>query len=226
MNWRASREKTPIPWGMSRQVASARTRVALAMHDQDAQHQRGQHPRARIALPDFAGRSCPGIEIARDRAVPTFKTILCPVDFSSSSQHALTVATELASSFDASLMIVHVWQLPTLGTPEVPISEDVIQAFADDAQRMLAEVTANAIAAGVKRTQSKLIAGVPWNGMRPARHRLRVGPDRDGHPRQDGPQARPHRLGCREGRSSRSVRGARPALSHSSVRTTNTLRSA
>ncbi len=95
--------------------------------------------------------------------MPAFKNILCPVDFSSSSQHALTVAEELATSFEASLTIVHVWQLPALGSPEAPISGDVIQSFVDDAQRMLAEVTSAAIAAGVKRAQSKFIAGVPWN---------------------------------------------------------------
>ena len=97
--------------------------------------------------------------------VPTFKNILCPVDFSDSSRHAATVATELARSSSAALTIVHIWQppMPLYGIPDAALSGDLIQSLIDDAERSLDEWKATAVAAGVGSVQSKMITGVPWD---------------------------------------------------------------
>ena len=96
--------------------------------------------------------------------VPTFKNILCPVDFSDSSRHALTVATELARSSNAALTLAHIWQppMPLYGTPDAAMSGGLIQTMVDDAERSLAAWEATARAAGVASLQSKMPSGVPW----------------------------------------------------------------
>ena len=94
--------------------------------------------------------------------MPTFKNILCPVDFSSGSRHALTVATELAVAAAATLTIAHIWQPPTFGGPDFPIAPEVIQGLVDDADRLLAEWAASATGAGVA-VHTRTITGVPWN---------------------------------------------------------------
>ena len=97
--------------------------------------------------------------------VPTFTNILCPVDFSTSARHALTVATELAKSSNAALTIAHIWQppMPLYGTPDAVVSGELIQAMIDDAERSLADWEATARAAGVTPLQSKMLTGVPWD---------------------------------------------------------------
>jgi len=97
--------------------------------------------------------------------VPTFQNILCPVDFSDSSRHALTVATELATSSKAALTIVHIWQppMPLYGTPDAAVSGELIQAMVDDAERSLAEWEATARAAGVASLRAQMLTGVAWD---------------------------------------------------------------
>jgi len=97
--------------------------------------------------------------------VPTFKTILCPIDFSDSSRHALTAATELARSSNAALTLAHIWQppMPLYSTPDAAMSGELIQAMVDDAERSLADWAATARAAGVASLQSKMLSGVPWD---------------------------------------------------------------
>jgi len=95
--------------------------------------------------------------------VPTFKNILCPVDFSPCSRNALTAATDLAMASEGALTIVHVWQPPFYGAPEAMIAGDVIQAMADDAERALADWEASVKAAGIKTVKSTMVTGAPWN---------------------------------------------------------------
>ena len=98
-----------------------------------------------------------------DTTVPTFKNILCPVDFSMCSRHALTVATELAASSRAAIMIVHIWQVQAYGAAEGEISGEVIQSLVDDAARTLGDWEASAKAAGLPAARSKMVNGVAWN---------------------------------------------------------------
>ncbi|MFT3927691.1 MAG: universal stress protein [Myxococcales bacterium] len=48
--------------------------------------------------------------------------IICPIDFSPGSDHALGRAAELARAFGAELELLHVFQLPVLALPDVPIT--------------------------------------------------------------------------------------------------------
>ena len=50
--------------------------------------------------------------------MPEIRTILCPVDFSDTSDHALQYALELAKKFDAKVQAVHVYQLPVYAMPD------------------------------------------------------------------------------------------------------------
>jgi len=95
--------------------------------------------------------------------MPTFKNILCPVDFSSCSRNALTAATELAKASEAALTIVHVWQPPLFGAPDAMIPGEAIQTMADDAERTLADWEASVKAAGIKTVKSTMVTGAPWN---------------------------------------------------------------
>jgi nucleotide-binding universal stress UspA family protein len=52
------------------------------------------------------------------------KTILVPLDFSSSTKEVLQTATTLAQALDASLMLLHVWQAPAIaGDPLLAAAE-------------------------------------------------------------------------------------------------------
>ena len=95
--------------------------------------------------------------------MPTFKNILCPVDFSSCSRNALTAATELARTSEAALTIIHVWQPPLFGAPDATIPGEVIQTMADTAEHTLADWEASARAAGIKTVTSTMVAGTPWS---------------------------------------------------------------
>lgn len=46
------------------------------------------------------------------------KTLLVPTDFGPGSDHAIAYAAELARAFGAELVLVHSWELPTLGFPD------------------------------------------------------------------------------------------------------------
>jgi universal stress protein A len=89
-----------------------------------------------------------------------FKNILCPVDFSSASRHALTVATELAVASSIAITIVYVWQPPMYGSVDSSVSGDVLQSMMDDDARSLTEWEAATKVAGVK-TRSQFVRGVP-----------------------------------------------------------------
>ena len=95
--------------------------------------------------------------------MPSFKSILCPVDFSANSRHALAVAADLAKLWDATLTIAHVWQPPMYGSPDAPIAGTVIQSLVDDADRMLDEWEAGVKSEGLRTTRTKITTGVPWH---------------------------------------------------------------
>lgn len=43
------------------------------------------------------------------------KTILVPTDFGAGSDHAITYAADLAKALGAEIIIMHAWELPTMG---------------------------------------------------------------------------------------------------------------
>lgn len=54
-----------------------------------------------------------------------FKLILCPVDFSATSTHALETAIELATELNAKIHLVHVYQYPAFSLPEADLATPI-----------------------------------------------------------------------------------------------------
>ena len=50
--------------------------------------------------------------------MPQIKRILCPVDFSETSEHALRYGIDLASRLGADVHLLHAYQLPTYALPD------------------------------------------------------------------------------------------------------------
>ena len=46
------------------------------------------------------------------------KTILVPIDFGESSEHAVTYAAELAKALGAEIVLMHAWDVPVVGFPD------------------------------------------------------------------------------------------------------------
>jgi nucleotide-binding universal stress UspA family protein len=94
----------------------------------------------------------------------TFRKLLCPVDFSPGSQHALQVATRMAREADAELVLVHAWYVPPAAFGgEYPIPIDLVQEVVADVQRRLAAATDDATRLGAPRVTSRVLHGVPWD---------------------------------------------------------------
>lgn len=94
----------------------------------------------------------------------SFKKILCPIDFSPASQHAMRVAVRLAAASDAELVLTHVWYLPPLAYGgEYPIAPGAVQILVEDNERGLTEAAAEAAQLGARRVTTKLLTGVPWD---------------------------------------------------------------
>ena len=94
-----------------------------------------------------------------------FKNIVCAVDFSTCSRHALAAAVELAKSADAVLTLAHVWHVPSYGIADAGGTGTMIQELANDAERTLGDWEAGARADGVTRVTSKLLSGAPWSDV-------------------------------------------------------------
>ena len=62
----------------------------------------------------------------------SLKTILCPTDFSASSDEALTHASSLASQSGAQLYLLHVTQLPVPYTDGIPVYSPYAEQVAQD----------------------------------------------------------------------------------------------
>jgi universal stress protein A len=93
--------------------------------------------------------------------MPAFKSLLCPVDFSDCSRHALDKACELAAATHARLTLAHIWQPPLYGIPDVPISADLIGGIVEEDDQLLAKWLAIAKAAGVADARSITVTGAP-----------------------------------------------------------------
>lgn len=93
-----------------------------------------------------------------------FQTILVPTDFSPHSEAALRLACELAKSHEAALCLVHVYDLMPSGLPEGMTFYDVatLARVRDEFVRRLAEVQRQALKAGVRQVETKLMEGQPY----------------------------------------------------------------
>jgi nucleotide-binding universal stress UspA family protein len=70
------------------------------------------------------------------------KHILCPVDFSETSEHSLRYAIDLASRLGATVELVHVYQLPTYALPDGAIlaRPDFVANLTTELQKQLDEL--------------------------------------------------------------------------------------
>jgi universal stress protein A len=100
--------------------------------------------------------------IEQEDIMKEFHHILAPTDFSKYSQHAIQNARELAQKFGATLMLLHVVDLPPYPIEGVPPShlggtllEDLEQQAASD----LAQVLAKEAEVEVVR---RVVAGIPY----------------------------------------------------------------
>ncbi len=95
----------------------------------------------------------------------TFKLILCPVDFSDTSAHALKTAIELATQLDAKIHLIHVYQYPTYSIPEADLVTPIDLSLQDDyverLQQQLDDLYEKHSNSGVV-VDSTLAEGVPY----------------------------------------------------------------
>lgn len=91
----------------------------------------------------------------------TTHKILCPLDFSSGSQHALRLAIRLAREQHAELVVMHVWYVPSTGLGDFPFPRAIAGRIVGHASQSLDAAVQEARAAGLAAVTSKLVQGVP-----------------------------------------------------------------
>jgi len=88
------------------------------------------------------------------------RKILCPVDFSDGSRHALEAASKLAADRDAELVVLHVVNIPAIAYSTELVASGLAEGqLLDAAAAPLAEATSDARAAGAARVSSRLDSG-------------------------------------------------------------------
>ena len=91
----------------------------------------------------------------------SINTILCPVDFSISSDHALKYAQAFAHAHDAELLLLHVMELPTYTSMDYPITPETMEELkktnADRLQQKVDEIQATH-----EQVRSLLVTGSPF----------------------------------------------------------------
>ena len=93
------------------------------------------------------------------------KRILCPVDFSESSDHACRYAVAFASSFNSELTLLHVVAPPIAALPGDHLVPDMMQAdieaIAEASRNRLAQQVGDFEQEGLD-VQSKVVSGIPF----------------------------------------------------------------
>ena len=92
-----------------------------------------------------------------------FKRILCPLDFSPSSEHAFALAMQLARESGGTLILAHVWEPSPWIMGEYSISPEVMQDLVDNAEAELKKWCNRAKDLAVKDVQARFFNGVPWD---------------------------------------------------------------
>lgn len=95
--------------------------------------------------------------------MPEFRCILCPVDFSESSQRAFEYALALASRLGAEVEVAHVYHLSADAMPEGvwEVPSDLKAEITTHLQQQLDELVKRGSGAGVKVIAS-LCEGIPY----------------------------------------------------------------
>lgn len=92
------------------------------------------------------------------------KRILCPVDFSETSEHALRYAIDLASRLGADVRLVHAYQLPTYALPDGALlaRPDFVKELTTELQKQLDELVHRYSGHGVD-LQGKIVEGLAFS---------------------------------------------------------------
>ncbi len=102
------------------------------------------------------------------------RTILVPVDFSTPGREALAYAVAFAAQFDAKLLVLHVVEMPYVGSGlgEIelpPVEAEIREPVAENLARMVAEVVAGRLPA-----ETLTRTGQPWFEITEAARELNV----------------------------------------------------
>lgn len=93
-----------------------------------------------------------------------FKKILCPVDFSACSAHAMRVAAKLAADTRAPLTLEHAWHLPLVAMAAGELYPSaVVDALVTAEAQELAAAVAEAERLGAPQVDHVFANGVPWD---------------------------------------------------------------
>lgn len=91
----------------------------------------------------------------------SFHKIMCPIDFSSGSDHALRVAVRLAMRDDAELVLAHAWYAGEYALGGYRFAPPVVDQMIDDEERGLSAAVRAAQSLGATRVRSLLLLGYP-----------------------------------------------------------------
>ena len=98
--------------------------------------------------------------------------VLCPVDFSECSSAALGVAKDLVRQSEGTLILVHVYSVPTFANAEMAFAlPGLMEQFQADAESALAKWSRDAREQGVKRVETHAICGTAWDEIVRLAHR-------------------------------------------------------
>lgn len=94
--------------------------------------------------------------------MPAVNRILCPVDFSETSERAATYAVSLARQLGAGIHFVHAWQMPVYAFPDgaVILGADAVAQVTDDLQKNLDAEVARHKEPDLA-VQAHLVQGIP-----------------------------------------------------------------
>ena len=92
-----------------------------------------------------------------------FTKILCPIDFSPGSDHALAVASRIAKDTRAELVIVHVGSTPWLVPSRYPFPADLIEKLTREREDGLATAAREATRLGAPSVATRLVQGTAWD---------------------------------------------------------------
>lgn len=92
-----------------------------------------------------------------------FQKILCPIDFSPGSDHALQVAVQMAATSDGELVLAHAWSLLPMVSTRYPVAADTVELIEREAERGLTVAAHDAARLGARRVSTRLLAGTAWD---------------------------------------------------------------
>jgi len=91
-----------------------------------------------------------------------FKKIICPIDFSPTSDQALATASRMAGEEDAELVVLHVGSAPWLVPSRYPSPADLIDALRREDEAGLVVAAKEASRLGAPRVSTRLVDGTAW----------------------------------------------------------------